>query len=707
MTDSKHTPIPRSTTLSWRLVGHQSSGITPLKLPDLSPPSQPDPPPVEPLKAMEPASIELPVASESSGGEQPASEAAVAAAVWIPSPTPQPPLNPSDPPLPSSPLPQPGASFKWSKVVGSATLAFGTLAATAFLWLTRLPPPPNCRSLSAAPTSMERLYCVRESTQVGDVPHLLAGIEVVSQWDSSDPLYGEAQESLVDWSHKLLWLAKERLAESDFEGAIELANQVPADSPVHAEAQAAIADWKAQWQQGEEIYAASIDALKQQEWNKASDLIVDLGNLEHDYWRLQRTEELTETVAAERTAWNTLRQARLLVKGNQPEKLSQAIALVQAVGRERYIWHQVNAELTQWGKTVTAVSLKRWQAGNLDGAIALALPVPLDYVPDPIVKDMIHYGRAVELATHPDSVWQPSWEQIWQLREATNSARQIQPNSPLYTQAQAQMQDWQAQLQDLTQLQFANITASIEHPFTYQLAIDQAQIIAAGRPRRLQAQTLAAYWGQEIQRMQDRPYLRAAERVAALGTIASFQQAIGIANQLQQRVLWNEAQAAIAQWHDQIEIIQDKPILTEAQTLADAEKLLEAIAKADTIAPDRALYSQAQAAINGWQIKLDEIEIAADRPILAEAQDLAARQRYTLAIETAAQVGSDRALYNEAQAAIAQWEIERQALLDQWAIDPLQPEQPSAETDYSEYPPVEDYSGETDAGTTPTDSPLY
>ncbi|NJN85237.1 MAG: hypothetical protein HC881_01515 [Leptolyngbyaceae cyanobacterium SL_7_1] len=215
-------------------------------------------------------------------------------------------------------------SIRWSNVVWGTTLTFGTLAAAAFIWLTKVPPPPNCRT--ATTTSMERLYCAREAAQSAEIPQLLAGIELVSQWDRNDPLYNEAQESLIDWSKTLLWLAKEKLDHSDFDGAIALANQIPSNSPVHEEAQAAIADWTSQWQRGEETYTAAIDALKQQQWNKASDLIVELGNLPHDYWRFQRAGELTQTVALERTAWNALRQARTLAKGKQPEKLSQAIA---------------------------------------------------------------------------------------------------------------------------------------------------------------------------------------------------------------------------------------------------------------------------------------------------------------------------------------------------------------------------------------------
>ncbi|NJN85235.1 MAG: hypothetical protein HC881_01505 [Leptolyngbyaceae cyanobacterium SL_7_1] len=329
--------------------------------------------------------------------------------------------------------------------------------------------------------------------------------------------------------------------------------------------------------------------------------------------------------------------------------------------------------------------------------------MPLDYVSEPVVKDLIHYGRALDLTDHAEPpTWEPSWGKLWNLQEALSAIQPIQPDSPLYAPAQAKAADWQAQIQDLTQLHYANLTASIGHPLTLQLAIDQASRVAPARPRRLQAQTLVAHWGQEIERMDDRPYLRIAEKLATSGTIAAFQQAIGLANQiLPNRALRQEAQTAIAQWQDQIEILEDKPILAEAQTLAAADKLQEAIDKANTIPPDRALHAQAQAAIDGWQTKLDEIEIAADRPILIEAEELAAQQRYTLAIEAASQIGSDRALYDQAQAAIAQWQIERQALLDQWALEAPA----SEESGYTDYPPTDEYSGVE--GGAAIEDPLY
>ncbi|HEY9596192.1 MAG TPA: hypothetical protein V6D33_00800, partial [Cyanophyceae cyanobacterium] len=77
-----------------------------------------------------------------------------------------------------------------------------------------------------------------------------------------------------------------------------------------------------------------------------------------------------------------------------------------------------------------------------------------------------------------------------------------------------------------------------------------------------------------------------------------------------------------------------------------------AISTAQQIRPDRALYTEAQKAIRGW---VAQIQMAQDRPILEAAAALAAQGRFDAAIATASQITSERALYPQAQAAIANW----------------------------------------------------
>ncbi|HEY9647698.1 MAG TPA: hypothetical protein V6C88_15085, partial [Chroococcidiopsis sp.] len=189
--------------------------------------------------------------------------------------------------------------------------------------------------------------------------------------------------------------------------------------------------------------------------------------------------------------------------------------------------------------------------------------------------------------------------------------------------------------------------------------------------------------------------------MASSGVIADLQKAMSIATNIPQgRALWDEAQAAIAQWQGQIETIQDKPILEEAQDLAQKGELRQAIRVASRIDSDRALHEQAQAAIAIWRTKIRETQIAQDRPILDEAYELAAKERYTLAIERASAIAPERALYDEARSAIATWSDRRAELRARWEAEAAttygDPSYSGTSSDSSYSEPVDSYAAPED-----------
>ncbi|PSB04920.1 hypothetical protein C7B76_31930, partial [filamentous cyanobacterium CCP2] len=113
------------------------------------------------------------------------------------------------------------------------------------------------------------------------------------------------------------------------------------------------------------------------------------------------------------------------------------------------------------------------------------------------------------------------------------------------------------------------------------------------------------------------------------------------------------------------------------------------------IQPNRALYEQAQAGINEWKGKIRAAEIAEDQPILDRAYGLAARQRLSMAIDVAAQIAPGRALYSEAQAAIDVWSRERDSLWKIWDNDPASAPSDDSSGEFAE--PLVESTGTTDA----------
>ena len=224
----------------------------------------------------------------------------------------------------------------------------------------------------------------------------------------------------------------------------------------------------------------------------------------------------------------------------------------------------------------------------------------------------------------------------------------------------------------MIQLQSANALAEIGQKATYRMAIAKAEEITQERPQRVQAQTLVSHWQKEIQRIEDRPILNEAVQIATKGGKANLRQAIAQAQKVEQgRALRIQGQTYIAEWEDRIEIIEDQPIMTQAEQLATRGKLREAIAQAEKVQEGRALYKTAQESILAWTTEAETIE---DRPILIRAQNLAAIGHYSAAIDVAYQIAPGRALYGEARTSIAIWEDERAYI---WSLD--QPA-PSANT---------------------------
>ena len=121
----------------------------------------------------------------------------------------------------------------------------------------------------------------------------------------------------------------------------------------------------------------------------------------------------------------------------------------------------------------------------------------------------------------------------------------------------------------------------------------------------------------------------------------------------------------------------DQPLLDQAVALAQQGDLNAAVATAEKIAADRVLYPEAQEAIAEW---IAEQQIAEDQPILEAAKDLAQEEKFSEAIAKAAQIGYGRALYAEARTLIDQWSAELSPIAPAPQPEELdQPEQPASE----------------------------
>ncbi|MEQ9550142.1 MAG: hypothetical protein RIM23_11050 [Coleofasciculus sp. G3-WIS-01] len=534
--------------------------------------------------------------------------------------------------------------WQWSLLWLMIVSVIGSMVIGGILLLTKLPPPANCERISPLSTDSERIYCAQLAAQSGEFEQLLEAIAIVQYWSPNHSLYPQAQELLREWSEMVLQFARDTLNQGNYGDALNMAMQIPVSSPLYPEAQAQIATWKQERIQAQAIVSQFQDALKVQNWQQAAQLMTQLSRLNDPYWSVSRYDSLMKQLAAEKEAWTQLQEARDLAKSNQLSQIKLAIALAAKVDPNSYIKAQAQSDLSNWSRTLLQIAAARCQNQDYQGVIDIAQGIPINTSLYQEAQDWLRLGRAGKLVQQ---------NTILAFIDALTAVRQLDAKSPVQKPAAAQAVQWEAQLQDRLQLSLAQMTASFEQRPLLQMAIEQATLITPTRPQRIRSQTYIAQWRKQIQQIDDRNTLRIAQQLAAGNTIDQLNAAVAQARKIELgQPLRIEAQSAIAKWNRQIETLEDQPILDLARAFAQRRDLIAAISTANQIRPGRMLYAESQAAIAQW---VAQIQTAQDRPILEAAAALAAQGRFDAAIATAAQIPPERALYQQAQAAIAFW----------------------------------------------------
>lgn len=555
-----------------------------------------------------------------------------------------------------------GMQFLAMPLVWISLLAFcGGSGVAAFLWLATLPPLPDCKRLNFMSGDLDRLICAEQFARSGNVHSLVGGLTLVKHWTPSHPLYARSKPLLKDWSKAVMMIAHERASQGNLDGAIGLARQIPANSPLYKTAQTTIADWQKSRTQQAAIEAPLQAALRAQNWAAAEQQVQKLAQSESDYWR-QQTNRLRQRIITERLSRQQLVQARELVAQAPEDSATLATAIAQAkqIVPSSYAATELKQDLAQWQQALLKAVSRQLTQNDLAGAIAIVPNIPLDAPLPPDVRDLIWFERTQRLVAEQPTAklmaGTPIYQQLWQYLSTLAAAQRITVDRPFYAQTQTYLPQLQTQTQDLTQVQLATAVASSGQLPSLYLASFLAQGVAPNRPQRIYAQTLIAQWRKEIRQTEDQANLTLARQLAKVGTQPYLQAAIAQASQISLgRVLRPQAQATIYEWKLQIQALEDKPILDQARALARQNQLSKAIQTATKIQPGRMLYNDAQTAIQVWTRM---VQIQTDRPVLDQAKALAKQGKLGAALDLAYQIGTDRALSSEAQAAIVDWEAQ-------------------------------------------------
>jgi len=556
-----------------------------------------------------------------------------------------------------------GRLWRWWLLWLSILSILGVTVTSGVLFLTQLPPPIDCRKISALSVDGDRLFCAQRAAESGKLEQLVAAIAVVQHWPPNHPLYSEAQRMMGQWSKMILDLAQQKINQGDRIGALTIVKNIPASSPLYAEAQAQVVSWQVEWQQGEKITSQFKEALVTQKWQQAGQLVAELLKIKRDYWSVTRFDALMKQLTAEKEAWEQLEQARELAKSNTLTQLEEALALATKVNPSSYVKAQARVEVSRWSRSLLGIAAGYFNQQDFANAKSVLEQIPVSTSEYIEAQDWIRLTSAGAMAKK---------DNVLSLVDALAAVRQIAPQSPVRAKAIEQGALWEKELHDQVRLLAAKAIANFDQQAGLNYATDQAALVAPGHPQRIQAQTLIAQWRQDIQQIEDRNKLRKARALALGGTREALNSAVAMASEIKQGApLRIEAQTEIAKWNKEIQVLEDRPILDLAEALAQRQDWISAISTAGQIRSDRVLYPEAQKEIAGW---VAQVQIVQDRPILEAATALAQQGRFDAAIATASQIPQDRALHQEAQSAIARWTEQKATTNREDPSAPLEPE---------------------------------
>ncbi len=524
--------------------------------------------------------------------------------------------------------------------------------ALALALLLQLPGLPNCPAIfwPLASASL-RFECARLAASKQTSTDLLQAIALVDSLPKDHPLRDEADRLVELWSLEVL-----KLAEADFNAgklneAIAAARRISPKVSAYKLVEERVQRWQTIWSKAETLYRKAEASLRDLDWRQAFSYAVRLLDVDNTFWQTTKYNELSGKITASREDGNTLGKAQRLADDGGLTNLLEAIKLAQSIKPESYVHQAAQKAIGDFGQKMVELAQAMLDRRDLQGALNV-----LGKIPD-VVKLNEQVKDLTVLANAQSQVWLNT---VPDIEEAISQAQRIQPNRPLYRKAQQLIVRWQLEIEAIAQLEKARILSQPGTIADLSAAIAEASTIARSNPRWDEVQKQIQTWIAQIQTIEDRPILEQAEQIAAQGDLVSLQAAAAQANQIAPgRALYKEAQSKARTWTAQVQQIQDQPYLDRAREFANAGDLPSAIRTAEQIGSGRSLYADAQVDIRQWrkQLRNQELQAQAEQNLQAARQlaNSGSPDGLANAIRMAEQVPAGSALRSDADNAINEW----------------------------------------------------
>jgi hypothetical protein len=379
----------------------------------------------------------------------------------------------------------------------------------------------------------------RQLANSGGTAGILQAIDLAQAIPSQSYVYGKAQDLIDDLGDDLLSMAQAALDRQDYDEAIAIIRQIPDDLNLDAESRDFL----------------TLAEAQSQAWNGTTQ---DLESAIIQAQRIDRTRPLyTE-------AQNWIRQWRLEIQDVQRLDTARQLAQPGTIGALQAAIAEANL--------VPADNPRR------DDAQALVADWTADIQR---IEDQPFLDRAEQLARGGNTI---------ALQAAIDEASQIQAGRALYSTAQDRIADWTSQVQQIQDQPYLDQARQLANQGDYGGAIAVAERIQPGRALYGEAQADIQEWEAQIV---GRDRLSSAYAMANNGTPNALLNAIQLAGQVPSNSpSYPEAIRAMNQW--------SYDLLSLARTQSQYD-LSGAIATASSIPSFTEAYAAAQLQIQSWQ----------------------------------------------------------------------------------------------------------
>jgi hypothetical protein len=537
------------------------------------------------------------------------------------------------------------------------TLTTGGVGVLGVALLLKLPSLPNCPDLFIpTATAGIRLYCAELVAKKQTLKDLTKAIELVNTLPMDHPLRNQINLNIENWAEEILKIADNEYQAGKLKEAIAIANKIPQNVPAYKLVTKQVEKWQETWKKAEEYYQEAENNLKESKWIQAYSSALKLTEINNKYWSVTKYDQLVAKISMGKEDSSKLDRAYRLKRSTDIDDLGEAIKIAQQITSASYAYTEAQNLIKDCAKKLVEIAERRLKNKDWNSALNITKKIPEIAELKIIIQDINDIATALSKAEDGS---------VKGIQAAIAIAQTIEIGRPYHDQAQDLIARWTKEIQGVVQLEKAKEIAKGGSIPQLTAAISEAKLVPNSNPLYQKAQTEIRQWDNQIQTIEDRPYLDKAEELSKLGDITSLQAAIDQAKQIKNgRTLSREARIKIDQWSRKIQNIEDQPILEQSQGLANSGNINTAIQIAQQIKPNRVLYQEAQTKIRDWR---GEIQAQSNLKQAYKNAEMGTVESLKNAIYLAKQAARYNAVKNEAKEGVNRWSYQLLTLAQQRA----------------------------------------